>query len=73
MCGVSDNTEKTDTDIIETPICSVSLITETLGAVANVIEVVCLTLATTPRVSMISDTEPIGVSLMSVSVTIGAQ
>jgi hypothetical protein len=33
MCGVSDNTEKTDTfvtDITEPPICSVSLITEIL-------------------------------------------
>jgi hypothetical protein len=60
MCGVSDNAEKTDTDITETPIGSVSLIIDTLGAVANVIEV-CLTLATAPRVSMISDTEPIGV------------
>jgi hypothetical protein len=51
MCGVSENTEKTDTlvsdtDITEIPIGSVSLIT---------------------------DTEPIGVSVMSVSVTIGAQ
>jgi hypothetical protein len=41
MCGVSDNTEKTDTfltetDITETTIGSVSLITDTLDAVANV-------------------------------------
>ncbi len=41
MCGVSDNTEKTDTfltetDITETPIGSVSLISDTLDAVANV-------------------------------------
>ncbi len=43
MCGVSDNAEKPDTDITETPIGSVSLIIDTLGAVANVIEVVCLT------------------------------
>jgi hypothetical protein len=41
MCGVSDNTEKidtlvTDNDITETPIGSVSLIIDTLGAVTNV-------------------------------------
>jgi hypothetical protein len=46
MCGVSDNTEKTDTfvtdtDITETPIGSVSPIIDTLDAVADIKNDIC--------------------------------
>jgi hypothetical protein len=41
MCGVSDNTEKTDTNITQTPIGSVSPIIDTLDAVTNVKNDIC--------------------------------
>jgi hypothetical protein len=73
MFGVADhrNIDDTDTNITETPIGSVSQIIDTLGAIANVKN--DISNGADVRVSMISDTEPIGVSVMSVSVIIGTQ
>ncbi len=87
MCGVSDNTEKTDTfvtdtDITETPIGSVSPIIDTLDAVADIKNDICNgaegidgqwywtywcfsdASGSVTNISVISDTEHIGVSVM---------